>query len=134
MNYYKFDYNATNKILRCRLYGHITDAILEEFYIAATECIAKVNPLSSLADLSDASSFDVPPGTVRDMARRTPGLPDTRRIRVVVAPTDHIFGMLRLFQLTGEHSRPNLHVVRTRREAWALLGVQEPRFEKLKIE
>jgi len=41
----------------------------------------------------------------------------------------HIFGLARIFELEGEATRPNLHVVHTEHEAWAILSVKEPRFE-----
>jgi len=36
-----------------------------------------------------------------------------------------------MFEFEGESTRPNLHVVRSRREVWAILGIDEPQFEPL---
>jgi hypothetical protein len=41
--------------------------------------------------------------------------------------------MMRMFQIEGEAMRPNIHVVRTEREAWAILSVEKPRFEPLDL-
>jgi hypothetical protein len=131
---YHIDFDSTNKILRGRFDDCVTDEILEEFYRVATEYVARMDPRSGLTDFSDVTSFTVSAQSVRKLARSEPAMPDSSRIRVVVAPPDHIYGIARLFQLAGEHTRPNLHVVRTLKEAWAILGVQKPRFEQIKIE
>ena len=44
----------------------------------------------------------------------------------MVAPSDKVFGLARMFELQGEGTRANLHVVRTMKEALAILGVQAP--------
>jgi hypothetical protein len=59
---------------------------------------------------------------------------DQNRIRCVVAPSDKVFGLARMFELQGEGIRANLHVVRTMKEALAILGVQEPKFDPVKTD
>jgi hypothetical protein len=39
-----------------------------------------------------------------------------------------MFGMARMFELEGGETRPNLHVVRSEREAFAILGIIKPKF------
>jgi hypothetical protein len=51
-------------------------------------------------------------------------MPNDKRPRFVVAPQTHAFGLFRMFQITGEHTRPLLTVVHTMDEALAELGVQ----------
>ncbi len=126
-----FDFDPTNRILRCRLDGSVTDEILAAFYQALTEQIARIDPRSAIADFSAVTSFTVSTQTVRGLARSEPAMPDASRVRVVVAPPDDIYGIARAFQLAGEHTRPNLHIVRTLKEAWAVLGVQDPHFKPL---
>ena len=36
-----------------------------------------------------------------------------------------------MFEMEGEDKRPNLHVVRSEAEAWAILAVENPQFEPL---
>jgi hypothetical protein len=126
---YQFDFDSKNRILRCRLEGRVTDEILKEYYRVATEYAARIGPRAGITDFVAVTSFEVSPETIRELAGRAPVMPDPSRVLVVVAPSAYIFGMMRLFQLQGAHTRPNLHVVRTLREAWAVLGVQKPQFE-----
>jgi hypothetical protein len=45
-----------------------------------------------------------------------------------VAGSTAMFGLARMFEMEGEEARPNLHVVRTEREAFAILGIITPKF------
>ena len=128
---YQFDFDSKNKILRCRLEGRVTDEILKEYYRVATKYAAWIGPSAGITDFVAVASFEVSPETMRELAGRAPVMPDPSRVLVVVAPSAYIFGMMRLFELQGAHTRPNLHIVRSLAEAWAILGVQEPQFEPL---
>jgi hypothetical protein len=41
--------------------------------------------------------------------------------------------MARMFEILGEGTRPNLHVVRTLEEAYKVLDVREPQFEPVPL-
>jgi hypothetical protein len=128
---YHFDFDSGNKILRCRFTGRVTDEELMEYYVAAGEYIAQSDALAGLTDFSGADSVEVSPATVRQLANLPPVITDVNRIRCVIAPTDKVFGLARMFELQGEQTRINLHVVRTLKEALAILGVPTPKFEPL---
>jgi hypothetical protein len=51
--------------------------------------------------------------------------------RFIVAPTDYLFGMGRMYEMIANRPQEKLRVVRTREEAFAILGVQDARFERL---
>ncbi|MFZ0735682.1 MAG: hypothetical protein WBL70_20355 [Candidatus Acidiferrales bacterium] len=134
---YHFEFNSTLGILRGRLEGQITDEGLREFYRTAAEYVALLDPRAGVTDFSGVSSFDVSVQTIRGLAMSAPAMPKTSRPRVIVASASHIYGMARMFEEVGEATRPNLHVVRTTGEAWAILGVAapgmpEPQFEPVR--
>jgi hypothetical protein len=59
-------------------------------------------------------------------------MPDpSSRPRFLVADQVHGYGLLRMFQIMGEQTRPSLHVVRSIAEAFATLGITSPHFEPL---
>jgi hypothetical protein len=129
---YQFEFDSTNRVLRGRLDGRVTDEVAKEYHRAAKEYASHIDPRLGITDLSAVTSFEVSPETARELARSEPVMPDpNNRISVIIAPSDHIFDMARLFQLEGEQTRPNLHVVHTLMQAWAILGVQDPQFERL---
>ena len=125
---YEFDFDSTNRILRCRFEGRVTDEALKEFFSLATDYATRIDPRGAVADLSAVTSFEVSPQTIRELAKSAPALRNPDRPRCIVAPSPQIFGLVRMFEIAGEATRPNLHVVRTIEEAWAILDVQSPQF------
>jgi hypothetical protein len=126
---YRFEFDSANRILFCRFEGRVTDEGLTNFYRMAPEYVASLDPLAGVVDLSAVTSFDVTVDTIRRLAWSDPVMPQTSHPRFIVAVSSHIFGMARMFEFEGEATRPNLHVVRSLDEAWAVLGVQGPKFE-----
>jgi hypothetical protein len=128
---YHFEFDSINRVLRGRVAGRVTDGDLTDFYRSAAEHVALVDPIAGIVDLSAVTSFEVSPQTIRRLAKSEPAMPEPSRLRVIVAISSHVFGMARMFEFEGEATRPNLHVVRTVDEAWAILGIHEPRFEPM---
>lgn len=129
----QFEFDSTHGIVRSRIEGRVTDQDLRNFYRAATAVYAKLGAKmsSAVTDFSGVTSFEVSAQSVLEMADREPALADQKKIRIIVAAAPVIFGMARMFEISGERTRPNLHVVRTEQEAWAILGVWDPKFEPL---
>ena len=125
---YQFDFDQANQIARGRFEGRITDEDLRNYYSDAEKYVALTKPRGGLLDFSAASSFEATPATIQHLAALTPVLANPSLPRVLVAPAPLIFGMLRMFEMLGDRTRPSLHVVRTEQEAWAILGVREPQF------
>jgi len=126
---YQFDFDATNKIARCRFEGNVSDDVFKNFYADAGKFVVLTEPRAALVDFSYVKLFDVSSRTLADIATQPPALPDVDRPRVMVAPDPFIFHMMRMFEIIGGRTRPNFRVVGALQEAWTLLGVLEPRFE-----
>ena len=131
---YQVEFDSTNQILRACFKGRVTDEELKAFYQHATEIASHINPRAGITDFSAVTSFEVSPNTIRGLAKLPPALPDPAKPRVIVAPIPHVFGMASMFGIEGQETRPNHHVVRTMREACAILGVQEPHFEAIQTD
>ncbi|HXQ26895.1 MAG TPA: hypothetical protein VN822_10840 [Candidatus Acidoferrales bacterium] len=130
---YHFEFDSANRIIRCWFEGPVGDENLKEYYRVAAKYFESLQPRAGIVDFSAATSFEVAPQTVRELAKLPPAMPHPERPRFVIAPSAQIFGMARMFELQGQETRPNLHVVRTAEEAWAILGVQAPKFEPIKL-
>ncbi|MGD0508028.1 MAG: hypothetical protein ABSA27_09540 [Terriglobales bacterium] len=126
------DFDAKNKILRVTLEGRLTDTILLDSYVAAAGHVASRPPFRSIVDFSGVTNFEVSSDAMRELAERPPAFP-TGYITVLVAPKDLSYGMARMFQMLGEETRPNLHVVRTMDEAYRLLRVESPEFGPINL-
>jgi len=125
---YTFDFDLTNGILRCRLNGQVTDEVLKDFFRTGAQHAIRIRPRAGVVDLTEVTSFDVSVQSIEKLARSTPVLQDPNLCRVIIAPSLEMYGMMRMFEIEGEATRPGIHVVHTEREAWAILSVAEPRF------
>lgn len=128
---YRFDFDSANWIARCSLEGRVTEEDVRSCYRDAAEFFALTCPRAGVFDLTGVISLDFPSQTVYELAKLPPILTDPERVRVAIAPAAGVFGMARMFEMLGDSKRPNLHVVRTSREAWAILGIREPQFKPL---
>lgn len=125
---YCFEFDATHRIIRGRLIEQITDQELMDFYRTIALLCGLLAPHAGIADLSEATSF-VTPGKIRELAKLPPAMPEPARPRFIVAPSDDLYGLARMFQIEGEDTRPNLHVIRSAEDAFSMLGVEKPSFE-----
>jgi len=130
---YHFEFDSANRILLAWFEGKVTDADLKEYYRMAERYVAATNPSAGVLDMSAVSFLEVSPQTIRELASLPPAFSDPHQPRCIIAPSPKIFGMARMFELQGQPTRPNLHVVRTAKEAWAILGVSKPKFEPLEM-
>ena len=109
---YHFEFDSANRILLAWFEGKVTDADLKEYYRMAEKYVAATNPSAGVLDMSAVSSLEVSPQTIRELASLPPAFSDPHQPRCIIAPSPKIFGMARMFELQGQPTRPNLHVVR----------------------
>ena len=121
------EYDARNNVLRGTLEGVVTDDILRDAYAAAAQCAANCGPCRGLWDMSAVTNFEVSSDVIRELAKDAPIIP-AGHMRILVATTDHQYGMMRMLQMLGETTRPDLQVVRTLDEAYRLLRLESPEF------
>jgi len=125
------DFDSRNGILRVTLEGVITDAILLEAYTVVGSYVASRGPCRAIVDVSGVTKFNVASRTVRELAKSAPAIP-TGYMRVFVAPQAAIYGMMRMFQMLGELTRPDLYAARSMDEAYALLQLNSPEFTPIR--
>lgn len=130
---YPFEFDSTHRILRCQLEGRVTDEELSGYYRDAERYAKQTDPLAGILDMSGVTSLEVSPETIGELARLPPAMPYPSRPRVLIATSPAVFGVARMFELQGQATRPNLHVVRSEKEALAILGVAETSFEPIQV-
>jgi hypothetical protein len=131
---YHFDFDPTNRILRCLFKGDVTDDELKSYYQEASRYVRLTRAESAITDYTAVQNFDVSPATARELAALPPIMPEPDQVRCIVAPSDKVFGLGRLFELHGEATRANLHVVRTLKEALAILRVRDLKFRPIETD
>ncbi|HEY0703656.1 MAG TPA: hypothetical protein VGD60_12895 [Candidatus Acidoferrales bacterium] len=130
---YVFEFDNANALLQGRLFGVVSSQDLREYFRNGIKCVTAKKPRAGITDLSGVTSFEANSQTIRDLASARPVASAENLLRVIVAPTPDVFGMARMFESHGEATRPNLHVVKTCKEAFAIVGVQEPHFETIDL-
>ncbi|MFY9753881.1 MAG: hypothetical protein WAJ92_14655 [Candidatus Acidiferrales bacterium] len=126
---YKFDFDRTNRIIRCSIEGLVTDETLKDYYLAIAKFGESNSGYRGIFDMSAVTHVNISTQTIRELANLPPALPQPDLPRCIVAGTSELFGLARMFDLQGSATRPNLHVVRTGREALAILGITDAKFE-----
>jgi DNA-binding NarL/FixJ family response regulator len=125
-SHFRFEFDPENKILQGKFQGPVTPELIKDYYRDAASAVAATDFRGSITNFSDAAGCDVTPRAIRDLAALPFIDPVELRPDVIVAPSDVMFGLSRLFQTIREAD--NLHVVRNLQQAFALLGVISPSF------
>jgi len=120
-----FEFSPPRRILLCRITGELDDPRVHAYYAAMTRCSRAHDPQIGITWL-DVTPMRVTPQAVQELAWLPPAMPDPTRPRFVVAPADDAYGLVRLFQLHGEATRPRLTVVRAMDEVFRHLYLHEP--------
>lgn len=130
---YFFEFDALNNVVRSTCEGRVTDEMVWEVYNAMVRFRASRPPCRGIIDLSYVTAFLASSETIKNLASRSPTLAPTS-LGIIVAPADSSYGMSRMFTMFNEEQRPNLHVVRTIKEAYRLLDITSPRFTRVEID
>ena len=120
---FHFEFNKPHRVLRLVYDGEISDRDVRASIPAAIKAVAACDPASALIDLSGVTGGDVSTPAIRYVADHDPPFGDMPRC--YVAPTDYLYGLTRMFQILADERRPNLHVLRSVREANRLLGIPD---------
>ena len=122
-----FEFAEAECLLRIMLDGQVTNAILLDVWSKATRIATALPPSKTIVDLSGINQLEISSDLVASFARVKPVRPHDQ-VQIFVAPGEVVFGMSRMFQILSESTRHHLHIVRSMREAYELLGVESPAF------
>jgi hypothetical protein len=126
---YRYEIDPVNKVLRAVFEGALTDDVLREYYHTAPGVVASVQAVTFIADFSAVTSEEITSNVIRELAHSPPLIRDPTP-RAVIALSDYVYGMVRMFQMLGE-KREMLYVVRSMSEAREVLGLPELHFVPL---
>jgi len=122
---FRFEFAEAENILRLTLTGEMTDQAVLDLWTVGVPLAASYSSSRLIVDTAAVTRFSVSPRAVNTLAKRhSPDLPT----RVIVAPSDLVYGTSRMFQTLTESTRKNVHIVRTMGEAFKVLGVDSPKF------
>ena len=122
-------YNRPRNTLFIAFSGALTSEDHHEMVAAACAFIARNGPCNAITDLTAVEAFRLPLEYVKAFARKSSVLAGQKR--VIVAPTDELFGMMRLFEMHQSSTGNEPLVVRTMGEALAHFGMAAPDFQPI---
>lgn len=122
---YHFEFDEKHRILLIVVEGEYSDEDQLQINSDIRTHATALNVAAGIGDMSAITSCTVTPAAIQIAARESsPYEPSTKRF--LVAASDHMFGISRMYQQTVvEKSRSQIQVVRSRAEALAALGVSE---------
>ncbi len=122
--------DESRHVLLIRFEGPVDDEMLRNGYQAARNWIAQNGPAAQISDFTNATPSNITAETVRQLALAPPLAPDEFP-RVVVAPTQVVFGLARMFEAIGSTTRDRIHIVRSLDQAYRLLRINTPDFKPI---
>jgi hypothetical protein len=123
------DFDARNNLLRLTIEGTLTDAIVFDIREAVARYAASHPPFRGIVDTAQVTEYAVSSDAIREIAT-APRSSQPSNMWIVVTPKEHIYGMTRMFQIVSEKRQTDFHVVRTMDEAYRLLCVESPEFDR----
>jgi hypothetical protein len=126
---YYFEFEDRYRILRAVAYGSMDGDELRQLYFEIRRRKDEEQSLTGILDLTKITSFKVESKVIRELALLPPNFSDPT-LRAVIAPTDFLFGIARMFQITGSDTRKGLLIVRTLHEALMKLSSIDAHFDK----
>lgn len=128
---FRFAFDPAHEMFYCEFSGEMNDKSLIDYYAAAAVHIRNTKPRMAVLEFKDITKVEVSTAALSLLADSPPILPALAKPRLLIAPTDVVYGECRAFEMMGGGTRPALQIVRTLEEAYSLLGVSNPQFEPL---
>lgn len=100
---YYYEFEDRHRILLAVAYGSVGENELRELYFDMRARKDEEHALTGILDLTGVTTFDVDAQIISGLASHPPNFDDPT-LRAVVAPTDLLFGMSRMFQLLGSRN------------------------------
>lgn len=126
-----FEFDSEHKILLTVMDGDVEGSEIQTIDEEMRAAIARTQPTAGISDLSRVANFNVPSHIMRNAAMRQPPPYPEETPRFIVASTDFLFGMMRMYELVADRPGGKLMIVRRIEEAFASLGVTNPQFAML---
>ena len=125
-----FEFDFEHKILLTVMEGEIQGFEISAIDHDMRAHIVRMQPAAGISDLTGVTNFNVPGNIMRSAALQPAPFPaDTPRF--IVAPTDVLYGMSRMYELVANRPDGKLQVVRNRQEALSALGVSTAKFDPI---
>lgn len=128
---FRVEFEPVQKVLLVRFEGRVTEELIAECYRSTPRYSTATGARAHILDFSSATELTLSSNFLHALALEPILSVGPLRHCFIIAPTAYEFGLARMFQMEGEHTRPLLEVVHTMNEALAALGIHSSHFESL---
>jgi hypothetical protein len=125
-------FDPVSRVLLFRMGESLTPITVGRMMAAVRAFAARHGPCPGILDLSAVVDVDLPSDFVKALANRPAALAGQRR--VLVAPTDLLFGICRMFGAHQDATGDSPQIVRSLPDAYRLLGIDDVDFRRVGIE
>ena len=122
-------FDAGNKVLLARFDGTVTADVMRAMVAAARRFAEREGQHPAIADFSAVEHFEIDADSIRQFAQARPVMAGHKR--VLVAPSDAIFGSLRMFEMHQSAVGDEPVVVRSLQRAYEILEIRDPDFQPI---
>ena len=116
-----FEYDTSNRLVSTRFFGVLSDDDLRHAKAKEYELFEPGSDQLQIIDARDVTDVQVTGQGVRELAADTPYGPGSRR--ALVATSDAMFGMSRMFEMLRDRDGDVFRVFRSMKEATDWLGL-----------
>lgn len=125
-----FEFDSQHRILRLVMKGDVQGEEIAALNPEIRAHVHRLQPAAGISDFSAVENFNVSAQAMRTAAVQPSPYP-TETPRYIVAPTDFLFGMARMYEQVADRPDSKLQVVRRIEDALTGLGAADARFETL---
>jgi len=122
-------FDAKHHVLLARFDGAVTAETVKDMVAEARVFAERQGPCPAIADFTAVKQFDVAADFIRSFAQARPVMAGHKRI--LVAPSDAIFGTLRMYEMHQSAGGDEPVVVRSLERAYELLSMAKPDFRPI---
>jgi hypothetical protein len=116
-------FDSRQRILVVRFGAALTQPAMEAMNAAVASFVQRHGPCPGILDLSAVEEATLPSSYVARLAQRRGVLVDQKR--VIVAPSDELFGLARMFGSYNDVNGDRIVAVRTLAQAYEALGIDD---------
>lgn len=125
-----FEFDFRQRILLVVLEGEVRGEEFTSINDEIRKHVESFQPVGGISDFSAVKNLDVSSHSLRAAAFEPSPYPEEVP-RFIVAPSDYLFGMARMYEMIADRPGGKLRVVRSREEALTALGVKDLKFERI---
>jgi hypothetical protein len=128
---HRLEFDFQHRILLILHEGTVLGREIEKLGDQLKPRLGILNPSAAISDFSRATAVDIDSHMVRHLAMKDAASCLRMLRRFIVAPREHQFGLARMYEICAYPPFVDLRIVRSKEEALAFLGIQNPEFQTL---